>query len=86
VARSASRRCKAIRSVTLDETPRGPISFDSHGNVVIDVYVRRAEKQNGKIVNKTIKTYHKVSQFWTMAPDAFLKQPVFSRDFPPMKG
>jgi len=77
---------KAIRSVTLAETPRGPISFDSHGNVVIDVYVRRAEKQNGKIVNKTIKTYHKVSQFWTMAPDAFLKLPVFSRDFPPMKG
>ena len=31
-------------------------------------------------------TDHKVSQFWTMAPDAFLKQPVFSRDFPPMKG
>ena len=57
---------KAIRSVTLAETPRGPISFDDHGNVVIDVYVRRAEKQNGKMVNKTIKTYHKVSQFWTM--------------------
>src|SRR6476646_3052055 len=39
---------KAIRSVTLAETPRGPISFDSHGNEVIAVYVRRAEKQNGK--------------------------------------
>jgi branched-chain amino acid transport system substrate-binding protein len=77
---------KAIRSVTLAETPRGPISFDDHGNVVIDVYVRRAEKQAGKIVNKTIKTYHKVSQFWTMDAKAFLQQPVFSRDFPPMKG
>ena len=77
---------KAIRSVTLAETPRGPISFDDHGNVVIDVYVRRAEKQGNKIVNKTVKTYHKVSQFWTMDPKAFLAQPVFSRDFPPMKG
>jgi branched-chain amino acid transport system substrate-binding protein len=76
---------KAIRSVTLAQTPRGPISFDDHGNVVIDVYVRRAEKQGGKMVNKTIKTYHKVSQFWTMDPKAFLAQPVFSRDFPPMK-
>jgi len=77
---------KAIRSVTLAETPRGPISFDSHGNVVIDVYVRRAEKRDGKMVNKTIKTYHKVSQFWKMDSKAFLEQPVFSRDFPPMKG
>jgi branched-chain amino acid transport system substrate-binding protein len=77
---------KAIRSVTLAETPRGPISFDDHGNVVIDVYVRRVEKQGGKMVNKTIKTYHKVSQFWTMDPKKFLGMPVFSRDFPPMKG
>jgi branched-chain amino acid transport system substrate-binding protein len=77
---------KAIRSVTLAETPRGPVSFDSHGNVVCDVYVRRAEKQGGKMVNKTIKTYHKVSQFWTMDPKKFLEQPVYSRDYPPMKG
>lgn len=77
---------KAIRSVTLDETPRGPISFDHHGNVVIDVYVRRVEKHGSKMVNKTIKTYHKVSQFWKMDPKEFLAKPVFSRDFPPMKG
>jgi branched-chain amino acid transport system substrate-binding protein len=77
---------KAVRSVALADTPRGPISFDAHGNVVIDVYVRRAEKQGDKMVNKTIKTYHKVSQFWTMDPTKFLSQPVFSRDFPPMKG
>jgi branched-chain amino acid transport system substrate-binding protein len=77
---------KAIRSVTLAETPRGPVSFDDHGNVVMDVYVRRVDKEGGKMVNKTIKTYHKVSQFWTMDPKAFLKEPVFSRDYPPMKG
>jgi branched-chain amino acid transport system substrate-binding protein len=77
---------KAIRSVSLAETPRGPVSFDDHGNVVMDVYVRRVDKDGGKMVNKTIKTYHKVSQFWTMDPKAFLKEPVFSRDYPPMKG
>ena len=48
---------KALRAVTLADTPRGPISFDDHGNAVIDVYVRRTEKQGGKMVNKTIKTY-----------------------------
>jgi branched-chain amino acid transport system substrate-binding protein len=77
---------KAVRSVTLADTPRGPISFDDHGNVVIDVYVRRSEKSAGKMVNRTIKTYHKVGQFWTFDPKWFLQQPVYSRDYPPMKG
>lgn len=76
---------RAIRSLTLAETPRGPISFDDYGNVIIDVYVRRVEKQGSKMVNHTIKTYHKVSQFWKMDPKKFLKLPVFSRNFPPMK-
>jgi branched-chain amino acid transport system substrate-binding protein len=76
---------KTIRSLTLPETPRGPISFDPYGNVIMDVYVRRVEKHGSKMVNKTIKTYHNVSQFWKMDPKAFLKLPVFSRDFPPMK-
>jgi branched-chain amino acid transport system substrate-binding protein len=26
-----------------------------------------------------------VSQFWTYPPAEFLKQPVYSRDFPPAK-
>jgi branched-chain amino acid transport system substrate-binding protein len=76
---------KAVRSVSLADTPRGPINFDTYGNAVVDVYVRRAEKDGGRMVNKTIKTYRKVSQFWTMDPKAFLKEPVFSRDYPPLK-
>ena len=76
---------KAVRAVELADTPRGPLSFDDHGNAVIDVYVRRAEKRDSKMVNKTLKTYRKVSQFWTMDPKAFLQQPVFSRDYPPVK-
>jgi branched-chain amino acid transport system substrate-binding protein len=76
---------KAVRAVSLADTPRGPISFDDHGNAVIDVYTRRVDSVGGKRVNKLIKTYNKVSQFWTMDPKAFLAQPVFSRDYPPMK-
>jgi branched-chain amino acid transport system substrate-binding protein len=75
----------AMRSVTLKDTPRGPISFDDHNNVVCNIYIRRIEKQNGKLVNKTIKTYPAVSQFWTYDPKWFLAQPVYSRDYPPMK-
>ena len=83
---NADALVKAVRTVTLQDTPRGPLSFDDYGNAVVDVYVRRVEKQGGKMVNKTVKTYNKVSQFWTMDPKEFLAQPVFSRDYPPMKG
>jgi branched-chain amino acid transport system substrate-binding protein len=43
------------------------------------------EKKGGKLVNTTIKSYPEVSQFWHYDPKEFLKQPVFSRDFPPLK-
>jgi branched-chain amino acid transport system substrate-binding protein len=43
------------------------------------------EKKDGKLVNTTIKSYPDVSQFWRYDPKEFLKQPVFSRDFPPLK-
>ena len=35
--------------------------------------------------NTTIKTYTNVSQFWTYDEKKFLEQPVYSRDFPPLK-
>ena len=35
--------------------------------------------------NAVIKNKSNVSQFWTYGKDAFLKQPVYSRDFPPCK-
>ncbi len=76
---------KAVRAVSLTDTPRGPISFDAYGNAVFDAYVRRVERRNGKSVNKLVKTYPKVTQFWTMDAKTFLEQPVYSRDYPPLK-
>lgn len=76
---------KALRSVELKDTPRGAIKYDHFGNVVGDFFVRHLEKANGKYVNKTVKTYHNVSQFWTYDEKKFLAQPVYSRNYPPMK-
>ena len=75
----------ALKSVSLTETPRGPIKFDHFGNVIGDFYVRRCERAGGKLINKTVKTYKDVSQFWTYDEKKFLSQPVYSRDFPPLK-
>jgi branched-chain amino acid transport system substrate-binding protein len=76
---------EALKGVSLTDTPRGSFSFDKNGNVVGNVFVRRCERKDGKLVNTTIKTYEKVSQFWTYNPDDFVKQPVYSRDYPPAK-
>ncbi|HSR77607.1 MAG TPA: ABC transporter substrate-binding protein [Xanthobacteraceae bacterium] len=76
---------KAVRSVSLTDTPRGAISFDDYGNVITNVFIRRVVKKNGKMVNTTVKIYPKVTQFWTYDPKWFLAQPVYSRDYPPLK-
>jgi branched-chain amino acid transport system substrate-binding protein len=76
---------KALRAVSLTDTPRGPFRFDRLGNVVGNFYIRRCEKKGDKLVNTTIKTYKDVSQFWTYDEKWFLSQPVYSRDYPPLK-
>src|SRR6185312_3070774 len=75
----------AMKSVVLTDTPRGAIKFDHLGNVIGDFFIRRVEKAGGKYINKTVKTYHNVSQFWTYDEKKFLEQPVYSRNFPPVK-
>src|SRR5712671_759485 len=75
---------KALRSVKVD-TVRGPVRFDDYGNVIGNVYIRKVERKDGRLVNSVIHTYPDVSQFWTYKPDEFLKNPVYSRDYPPAK-
>ncbi len=75
---------KAVRSLHVD-TARGPVSFDQYGNVVGNVYIRKVARKEGRLVNQVIHTYPNVSQFWTYNPEEFLKNPVYSRDWPPAK-
>lgn len=75
---------KAVRGIKVD-TCRGPVSFDQYGNVVGNVYIRRVARKEGRLVNSVIHTYPNVSQFWTYKPEEFLKNPVYSRDWPPAK-
>jgi len=75
---------KTVRSIKVD-TCRGPVQFDQYGNVVGNIYIRKVVRKLGRLVNEVIHTYPNVSQFWTYKPEAFLKNPVYSRDFPPAK-
>src|ERR1700730_12278158 len=74
----------AIRGGNVD-TVRGPIKIDEFGNAIGDVYIRKVTRKDGRLVNSVIKTYPDVSQFWTYDKTAFLKNPVYSRDYPPAK-
>jgi len=73
------------------DATRGPVSFDDMRNPVQNVYIKKVEKtkmfgyDKDELWNVVIKTYPGVNQFWTYGKDAFLKQPVYSRDFPPCK-
>jgi len=74
----------AIRGNNVD-TIRGIIKFDEFGNVIGNVYIRKVTRSDGRLVNSVIKTYPDVSQFWTYDKTEFLKNPVYSRDYPPAK-
>lgn len=70
---------------------RGPVSFDDMRNPIENIYIRKVEKKKmfgdkkPQLWNVVIKTYPHVSQFWTYGKEKFLKQPVYSRTFPPCK-
>ena len=74
----------ALRATNV-ETARGPVKFDDLGNVVGNVYLRKVTRKEGRLVNSVFKTYPNVSQFWTYGKEAFLANPVYSRDYPPAK-
>ncbi len=76
---------KALREANVPDTLRGPVRFDELGNVVGNSYIRKVERKGGKLVNTVVKTYPDVSQFWTYKQDEFLKNPVYSRDYPPAR-
>ena len=76
---------EALHQISVADTPRGPVKFDHLGNVVGDVFIRRCEKKDGRLVNTVVKTYPNVSQFWTYNEKEFLAAPVYARDTPPAK-
>src|SRR5215467_13122676 len=76
---------KAMHDVRLSRGPIGPVRLDEYGTPILDIYIRKVARVNGKLVNTILQTYPQVSQFWTYDPAQFVRQPTFSRDYPPSK-
>jgi len=83
--KDAAAFLEAMREVRLNKGPIGPVRLDEYGTPILDIYIREVARQNGRLVNTILKTYPQVSQFWTYDAAEFVKQPPFSRDFPPSK-
>ncbi len=75
----------ALRRVEIKDAPRGPIGVDRWGNPVQNIYVRRVERVGGRLQNTVIHTFPSVGQFWTYSPDEYMKQPLYTRDYPPCR-
>lgn len=75
----------ALRRIETQDDPRGPIKLDPYSSPIVNIYIRKVERVGGELQNTVIHTYPTVSQFWTYKPEEFLKQPVYSRDFPPCR-
>ena len=81
---------KIMASIKLD-APRGPVELDDMRNPIENVYIKKVEKKKmfgydkDELWNTVIKTYPKVSQFWTEGKEKFLAHPVYDRDYPPCK-
>jgi branched-chain amino acid transport system substrate-binding protein len=76
---------KAFRDAlqnTSFNAPASFVSFDAYHNVVTDTFLNKVVNINGEWRNSVIKTYPKVSQFWTFNPEEYQKQPPYGRDFP----
>src|SRR3954464_5220633 len=76
---------KALHAVKLTEGPIGPISLDEYGKPILNIYIRKVERKDGKLVNSIVETVSGVSQFFHYDPKQFLAAPQYSRDVPVAK-
>lgn len=83
---NAAEFARVLKHTSISDAPRGPISFDSLGNPIQNIYVRKVEQKGGHLQNTVIATYPKVSQFWHFNAEEFLKHPVYSRTYPACNG
>jgi branched-chain amino acid transport system substrate-binding protein len=81
---------KIMSSIKLDAV-RGPVSIVPMRNPIQNIYIKKVEKKKmfgypkAELWNTVIKTYPHVTQFGKYDPQKYLKQPPYSRDYPPCK-
>jgi branched-chain amino acid transport system substrate-binding protein len=86
----AKKFIDVLAKIKLDAV-RGPVYLDEDLNPVQNIYIKKVEKKKmfgyakAELWNTVVKTYPNVGQYWTYGKEKFLKQPVYSRTYPPCK-
>jgi len=76
---------RALHNVRLARGPMGPIRVDEYGKPILNIYIRKVERNNGVLVNTIVETVPDVGQFWKYDPKEFMSSPPYSRDYPVAK-
>lgn len=64
----------AIAEVSLDDAPRGTLTFDEYGQAILPIYLREMNDEGGELKNTVIETIdEEATQFWTYEPEEYLK-------------
>ncbi len=74
-----------LRRHPLRGAPRGPLTLDPYNNTVETVYVRKVVAGGTRPRNQVIATIPNVSQFWKYQPRDYLRQPPYTKDYPPCR-
>jgi branched-chain amino acid transport system substrate-binding protein len=73
---------ESLKGVQLDNSPFGPMRLDEYGGTIATMYLREVAKDDeGRLYNKVLEEYPETSQFWNYDPEAFLDQPVYTREY-----
>jgi branched-chain amino acid transport system substrate-binding protein len=75
----------ALAKVQLKDSERGPMKLDSYNNPMENAYIAKVQKVGDKYVNVVVKVYPNISQFWPMDSQEYLKQPIYTKEYPPCK-
>ena len=71
-----------LRSVELEESCFGPMRLGEDGGTIATMYLREVVKDNeGNLMNRPVEEFPEISQYWNYEPEAFLDQPVYSREY-----
>lgn len=84
-AENKEKLLKAMQTYKMTDAPRGEFVLDEYGNPIQNIYIRKVERVDGQLQNTVVHTYPKVSQFWKYDPKEYLKQPLYTRNYPPLK-
>lgn len=73
---------ETLKGIQLDNSAFGPMQLDEHGGTIATMYLREVAKDDeGRLYNQVVEEYPEISQFWNYDPEAFLEQPVYTREY-----